>query len=176
MSRFRYDGVETWICFGLKLLPSSVRQPWKEPVPPDFHLKSQQDILSSVSIIGQNSRFCWITFGGGCPSDNHYIARIIEQYPHPDLPVLAALSLLHWLSYRRLSALWIYPGYWNSLINTFGIPAAHGSDTGILPNFLIPVLAKTWMPVLYYWTLEIIDEFGNSSRVNEGTFVIRPEK
>jgi len=27
---------------------------------------------------------------------------------------------------------------------------------------------------LYYWTLEIIDEFGNSSRSNEGTFVIRP--
>ena len=142
-----------------------------------FNLKRQQDILSLHQFIGQEFQlFLQDKFGAVVRSDNHYIARIIDQTAILIFPVLADTLAspieLSWqtvyLPFEFTLAIEI------TLINTFGIPVLMDRITGIPANTSSYLYSQNLDAGLYYWTLEIIDEFGNSSRSNEGTFVIRP--
>ena len=142
-----------------------------------FNLKRQQDILSLNQYIGQEFQFYLRDkFGAVIRSDNHHITRIIEQTPQLTFPVqadtLTSPFQLSWqtvyLPFQFTLAIEI------TLINTFGIPVLMDRITGIPANTSSYLYSNNLDAGIYYWTLEIIDEFGNSSRSNEGTFIISP--
>ena len=148
----------------------------KTTTPGQFNAKIQTDIISLYNFIGRAFElYVKDKFGAVVKSDPNYVTRIIEQ-----IPILLNPSQGDTISNQPLELFWepIFLPYNFHLsieimnINEFGFPTPIDFIDAISSNKSSYIYTTVLNPGLYFWTLYIMDDFGNSSRSKEGAFVI----
>ncbi|UCF65290.1 MAG: hypothetical protein JSW33_05530 [bacterium] len=148
----------------------------KTTTPGIFNIRMQTDILGLNHYIGQPfDLFVQDKFGAITESSPHYVTRIIEQ-----IPVLLNPSQGDTISSQPFQLSWqtVFLPYDFHLaieimnISEFGFPTLIDFIDAIPSNESSYLYSPNLNPGRYFWTLFIIDEFGNSSRSREGAFII----
>lgn len=148
----------------------------KTTTPGQFNAKIQTDIISLHNFIGQQFEVnVQDKFGAVVKSEPYYVTRIIEQIPTLLNPSQGDTVLI-----QPLELFWepIFLPYNFHLsieimnINEFGFPTPIDFIDSIPSSRSSFLYMSTLNPGTYFWTLYIIDDFGNSSRSKEGAFVI----
>jgi hypothetical protein len=141
-----------------------------------FNDRITTDIISLHNFIGQEFKLnVQDKFGAIVNSSPHFVSRIIEH-----IPVLLTPSQGDTVATQPFELSWenvflpynFHLGIEIMNINDFGFPTPIDFIDSVPSNASSYLYTSPLDPGTYFWTLYIIDNFGNSSRSKEGAFVI----
>lgn len=110
---------------------------------------------------------------GAAVSGPYYVSRIIDLEPEPTSPAsldtTTAYPTFEWnpppVSYSYTYFLLVYQ------INA-GTPSQVGNPITLGPNYVSYTYPDSLVPGQYFWTIGITDQYGNSSRSKEASFIV----